>query len=586
MEQREFVVEQETAGQRIDRFLSGEDTGLSRSALQALVADGHVLCNGRLVAKSLKLKAGDTIVLEIPDAKPIEAVPQDIPLEIVYEDEHLLVVNKPKGMVVHPAPGNPDGTLVNALLWHCKGSLSGIGGEIRPGIVHRIDKDTSGLLVVARTMQRTSVCPSRWRCTVWSARIAPSCTAALHKMRALWKAIWAAARPTAKKMAVYPAGEPHTKYAYTGYQVLERLNNFTMLECRLKTGRTHQIRVHMASIQHPVAGDPVYGPHNCITSLHGQCLHAKNAWLCAPDHRRTSAVRFGIAGILHSFSCNAQEGNGMNHLSSTLVLCDLDHLLLGADGNLTQVVRDVLQLFVRRGGHFTVFSQRTPRAVRSILGSVRLSAPALVCGGAMAYHFSDGTRQPLCTFAGQEADLFARLPVAEGVGIALQMTDGTTRVLRMSEALERHLRQEWTPYLLANAADIKGEEVLRVLLYQDSKAVPMISLLEKSLGDRTAVLLGERAAVDTLILTPRTVSGREMLDAVCMPVGTDPEDVLVLAGGLPMLDMVRASSQSTAAADAPAELRLAAQKVTLTDAAAGSAVEVLYRMVRDAENLA
>ena len=254
----------------------------------------------------------------------------------------------------------------------------------------------------------------------------------------------------------------------------------------------------------------------------------------------------------------------MNHLSSTLVLCDLDHLLLGADGNLTQVVRDVLQLFVRRGGRFTVFSQRTPRAVRSILGSVRLSAPALVCGGAMAYHFADGTRHPLCTFAGQDADLFARLPVAEGVGIALQMTDGTTRVLRMSEALERHLRQEWTPYLLANAADIKGEEVLRVLLYQDSKAVPMISLLEKSLGDRTAVLLGERAAADTLILTPRTVS----------------------AGGLPMLDMVRASSQSTAAADAPAELRLAAQKVTLTDAAAGSAVEVLYRMVRDAEKLA
>ena len=127
------------------------------------------------------------------------------------------------------------------------------------------------------------------------------------------------------------------------------------------------------------------------------------------------------------------------------------------------------------------------------------------CAGVRRCHglpFSDGTRQPLCTFAGQDADLFARLPVAEGVGIALQMTDGTTRVLRMSEALERHLRQEWTPYLLANAADIKGEEALRVLLYQDSKAVPMISLLEKSLGDRTAVLLGERAAADTLILTP------------------------------------------------------------------------------------
>ena len=282
LEEREFVVEQETAGQRIDRFLSGEDTGLSRSALQALVADGHVLCNGRLVAKSLKLKAGDTIVLEIPDAKPIEAVPQDIPLEIVYEDEHLLVVNKPKGMVVHPAPGNPDGTLVNALLWHCKGSLSGIGGEIRPGIVHRIDKDTSGLLVVAKDD---------------ATHIGLSQQMAVHSVERAYRTIvyggfvqdegfvesnLGRSKTDRKKMAVYPASEPHTKYAYTGYQVLERLNNFTMLECRLKTGRTHQIRVHMASIQHPVAGDPVYGPHNCITSLHGQCLHAKTLGFVHP----------------------------------------------------------------------------------------------------------------------------------------------------------------------------------------------------------------------------------------------------------------------------------------------------------------
>ena len=268
-------------------------------------------------------------------------------------------------------------------------------------------------------------------------------------------------------------------------------------------------------------------------------------------------------------------------LESTLVLCDLDNLLLGADGNLTQVVRDVLQLFSSRGGRFTVFSQRSPRAVRSILGSVRLAAPALVCGGAMAYHYADGTRQPLCSFAGQDADLFAQLPSAAGVGIALQMTDGTTRVLRMSNALERHLQQEWTPYLLANAADIKGENVLRVLLYQDSKAVPMVSLLGKALGDRTAVLLGERAAPDTLLLTPKTVSGKEMLDAVCGPAGVEPENVL--AGGMPMLELVRAASRSAAAADAPAELRLAAQNVTLTDASAGAAVEVLYRMVRDAE---
>ena len=181
-------------------------------------------------------------------------------------------------------------------------------------------------------------------------------------------------------------------------------------------------------------------------------------------------------------------------LANKLVLCDLDNLLLGPDGNLTQVVRDVLQLFSSRGGRFTVFSQRTPKAVRAILGSVRLSAPALVCGGTLAYHFADGSRQPLCSFAGQDAGLFASLPSAAGVGIALQMQDGSTRVLRMSHALEQHLQQEWTPYLLANAADIRPDEVLRALVYQDNRSIPLTSLLEKALGDSTTALLGERAA--------------------------------------------------------------------------------------------
>ena len=563
MEQREFVVEQETAGQRIDRFLSGEDTGLSRSALQALVADGHVQCNGKTVAKSLKLKAGDTVLLEIPDAKPIEAVPQEIPLDIVYEDAHLLVVNKPKGMVVHPAPGNPDGTLVNALLWHCKGSLSGIGGEIRPGIVHRIDKDTSGLLVVAKDD---------------ATHIGLSQQMAVHSVERAYNTIvyggfaqdegfvesnLGRSKTDRKKMAVYPAGEPNTKYAYTGYKVLERLGEFTMLECRLKTGRTHQIQ-----------------PARAVSAR-------QNAGVCPPHHRGTPALRLRPAGLFYPFSCNAQEEESMNQsLANKLVLCDLDNLLLGPDGNLTQVVRDVLQLFSSRGGRFTVFSQRTPKAVRALLGSVRLSAPALVCGGTLAYHFADGSRQPLCSFAGQDAGLFASLPSAAGVGIALQMQDGSTRVLRMSHALEQHLQQEWTPYLLANAADIRPDEVLRALVYQDNRSIPLTSLLEKALGGSTTALLGERAAPDLLRLTPRTVSGAEMLQAVCTPVGIAPENVLVLAGSMPMLELVRAASRSAAAADAPAELRLAAKQVTLTDAAGGAAVEVLYRMVRDAEKLA
>lgn len=282
MEQREFIVEQEGAGTRIDRFLSGEDTGLSRSTLQGLMAQGHVLCNGRPVPKSQKLKAGDTLLVEIPDAKPIEAVPQNIPLDIVYEDEHLLVVNKPKGMVVHPAPGNPDGTLVNALLWHCQGSLSGIGGLIRPGIVHRIDKDTSGLLVVAKD-DATHIGLSQ-QMAVHSVERAYHTVVygGFTQEQGVVESSIARSHTDRKKMAVYPVGEPGAKYAYTGYQVLERLGNFTLLECRLKTGRTHQIRVHMASIHHPVAGDPVYGPHNCITSLGGQCLHAKTLGFIHP----------------------------------------------------------------------------------------------------------------------------------------------------------------------------------------------------------------------------------------------------------------------------------------------------------------
>lgn len=272
MEQREFIVEQETAGQRIDRFLSGEDTGLSRSALQALVAEGHVQCNGKTVAKSLKLKAGDTVLLEIPDAKPIEAVPQDIPLEIVYEDAHLLVVNKPKGMVVHPAPGNPDGTLVNALLWHCKGSLSGIGGEIRPGIVHRIDKDTSGLIIAAKndfahaalaaqlkdhSLARTYVCIVCGKIKDDSGTI----DAPIGRHPA-----------DRKKMAVT---EKNSRSAVTHWRVLERFSGYTLVECKLETGRTHQIRVHMAYRGHPILGDMVYGHKKPELGQDSQCLHAK-----------------------------------------------------------------------------------------------------------------------------------------------------------------------------------------------------------------------------------------------------------------------------------------------------------------------
>lgn len=181
-----------------------------------------------------------------------------------------------------------------------------------------------------------------------------------------------------------------------------------------------------------------------------------------------------------------------NSIENTLVLCDLDNLLLNAEGSLPQLHRDVLQLFASRGGKLTIYSQRSPKVVRSLLGGVRLSAPALVCGGVLAYNFAEGTGTALCSFAGMEESVLRVLPGVPGVGIALQMKNGSTRVLRMSESLEAHLRQEWTTFVLSNAADVRGEDVLRILFYQDNKQVPLTALLEKALGEATVTLRAER----------------------------------------------------------------------------------------------
>lgn len=272
MKTLQYTAGAKDAGKRVDAALAAAFPELTRSHVQQLAANGQVLCNGRIAAKSARLAEGDALCVSVPDAQPVELTAQEIPLEIIYEDDVLLVVNKPRGMVVHPAAGNPDGTLVNALLHHCSGRLSGINGELRPGIVHRIDKDTSGLLVVAKEN---------------AAHIALSQQFAVHSITRIYHTVvyggfsaedgvvegQLGRHPVdRKRMAVVKTGG---KYAYTQYHVEERFSGFTHLSVRLKTGRTHQIRVHLASIGHPVAGDAVYGPKKGIASLNGQCLHAK-----------------------------------------------------------------------------------------------------------------------------------------------------------------------------------------------------------------------------------------------------------------------------------------------------------------------
>lgn len=267
-----FTAGPEDAGERLDRFVGSHAENVTRSAAEKLAAGGGVLVNGAPCGKSCRCAPGDRVEVLLPEPKPLEAVAQPIPLDVVYEDGDLLVVNKPKGMVVHPAAGHADGTLVNALLAHCGDSLSGINGVMRPGIVHRIDKDTSGLLIVAkndfahRSLAAQIKAHSFTR--VYEAVVAGS----LRDDAGTVDAPIGRHPVQRKKMAVTAK---NARNAVTHYRVLARYRGYTHVRLRLETGRTHQIRVHMAYLGHPVAGDTVYGAKKPVPGLAGQCLHAR-----------------------------------------------------------------------------------------------------------------------------------------------------------------------------------------------------------------------------------------------------------------------------------------------------------------------
>lgn len=279
---RTQIVTPESEGSRLDKWISETFEEQTRSSAQKLLESGVVLLNGKTCSeKNYKVKAGDQVELPVLELQELEVCAEDIPLDIVYEDHDILVVNKPKNMVVHPAAGNPSGTLVNALIHHC-GPLTCINGDFRQGIVHRIDKDTSGLLVVAKTDEAYEGLASQVR---------------EHSMQRYYEAVvYGGFRSDfgtidaplgrhpvdRKKIAVLKATDENARSAVTHYKVLKRYQGFTHLQLKLETGRTHQIRVHMAHFGHPVAGDPVYGPKKCIKQLGGQCLHAKTLGFIHP----------------------------------------------------------------------------------------------------------------------------------------------------------------------------------------------------------------------------------------------------------------------------------------------------------------
>lgn len=278
------ILDCEDGGERIDVFLAANIGGLTRSAAQKLLEGGGVMLHGKAVRKNHRTAPGDTYtVTQDPPEEPV-AVPQDIPLDIIYEDADVIVVNKPRGMVVHPAPGHPDGTLVNALLNHCAGSLSGIGGVKRPGIVHRIDKDTSGLVIAAKNDRAHIALAGQFAAKTLAREYDAVVHGVIKADSGTVDAPIGRHPEDRKKQYAYDARYAHserhgrrmgaTRPAVTHYQVVARYTGFTHIRCRLETGRTHQIRVHMAHIGHPILGDTLYGKKKPELGLTGQCLHA------------------------------------------------------------------------------------------------------------------------------------------------------------------------------------------------------------------------------------------------------------------------------------------------------------------------
>ena len=281
------------AGERADQLLARLLPELTRSAAQRLLEDGRVTCGGQPVKKNYKTAPGDVLTVSLPDPAPIDVLPQNIPLDVVFEDGDVIVVNKPVGMVVHPAAGHPDGTLVNALLYHCGKSLSGINGSLRPGIVHRIDRDTSGLIIAAKNdFAHLSLAEQLQDHSLYR-EYAAVCVGTMREDSGTVSAPIARHPTDRKRMAI---DHLHGRTAVTHYTVLERFPGHTYLQCRLETGRTHQIRVHLASLGRPLLGDVVYGAHKPYPGLAGQCLHARRLTFTHPRTGNLTTVECPLPG--------------------------------------------------------------------------------------------------------------------------------------------------------------------------------------------------------------------------------------------------------------------------------------------------
>ena len=562
----QITVSPEQAGRRLDQFLAEYLPDRTRSAIQKMIEDGLVTADGKKAAKNLKLKAGVTVAVEEPEPEELELEPEDLHLPVVYEDEDLLVVNKPKGMVVHPAPGNYSGTMVNALLWHCKDSLSGINGVIRPGIVHRIDKDTSGLLIVAKNDRAHQGLAEQIQehsfDRIYEAVVYGNVKADTGTVRA-----WIGRHPQdRKKMAIHAENAPGARDAVTHYEVIARYPGFTHIRCRLETGRTHQIRVHMASIGHPVAGDPVYGPKKVLTQLNGQCLHAKYIAFTHPVTGKRISCDSVLPPEFRTFlrKLRSEAGGSAKPLSGLLLAVDCDGTILKNDKTLSARSIDAVRRFRKLGGAFTLATGRSIPAAMPVLNALEVDMPTVLYNGAMVYDPTDGSILWEAGLPEETKALPERLLAAFPDAAVEVLTAEGINVITMNQTLEAHFAKlPDVAYLRRQLSDVIHSNWIKIVMAYPTEEMPKLIEWLKEQGLEGVMMTHSDHYLFEIL--PAGAGKERALRRLCDFAGFPMDKVIAMGDYHNDVGMVRAAGFGAAPENACEELKEAADLITVSN---------------------
>ena len=589
-----LTVSASDAGKRLDVWLSELLEGRTRSFIQKLIEDGSVQLGGKPTVKkdkNTRLTDGMQIEVNIPAPAAMELVPEDIPLEIVYEDADLLVVNKPKGMVVHPAPGNYTGTLVHALLWHCGDSLSGIGGVARPGIVHRIDKDTSGLLIVAKSDRAHVGLADQIREHSFTRQYEAVVYGNIKEERGTLRDYLGRSSSDRKKMAVVSPLAPDAREAVTHFEVLERFEGFTHVRLTLETGRTHQIRVQMAAIGHPVAGDPLYGPQKVITQLQGQCLHAKNIGFVHPVTGEHLVLDSELPEYFTRFLEKLRRGKKVTSglMQGILMACDCDGTLICHDDSIPPANVEAVRRFIAAGGQFALATGRPVPMVERFISQLGITTPCVLFNGGMIYDPVD--KRPLWY---TEIPLEAKKLVLDVMRDFQDAPGGVPGIEIFAPDMIYLLN--WHPYMQWHLVDrypIKHEKttfsevqhlpwVKFMFIYDEKYMEDLIKYLDKHPVDGVQLVRSDRMLYEVLPASGGKGSGVQRLADL---LGIPQRRVAAMGDYENDREMLSWAGFAAVPVNAPPEIQQIADLTTQADNTAGAVAEAIDYIIEHKQSI-